>query len=71
MGALLIPDNNLMVGQGDQAYGINQIAEDMAALGHLISPADLGPQQGYFCPTPANVKSAAHGVVHHRDAVYA
>jgi hypothetical protein len=26
---------------------------------------------GYFCPTPANVKAAAHGVVHHRDAVYA
>jgi transposase-like protein len=26
---------------------------------------------GYFCPTPANVKSAAHGVVHHRRAVYA
>src|SRR5262245_9995298 len=28
-------------------------------------------QLGYFYPTPANVKSAAHGVVHHRPAMYA
>ena len=45
MGALLILDNNFMVGQGDQANGINKITKDMAPLGHRISPADLGPQK--------------------------
>ena len=44
MSALLIPDNNLMVGQGDQAHSIDEIAEDMAAFGLLIAPSDLGPQ---------------------------
>jgi len=45
MGTLLILDLHGIVGQGDHADGIKKIPKDMAPLGHLIAPADLGAQQ--------------------------
>jgi hypothetical protein len=45
MGTLLILDLHCIVGQGDHADGSNKIPKDMAPLGHLIAPADLGAQQ--------------------------
>ena len=45
MRTLLILDNNLMVGQGNQAHSIDKIAEDMAPLGFCITSANLGTQQ--------------------------
>ena len=49
MGTLLILDLNCIVGQGDHTDGIKKIPQDMAPLGHLIAPADLGAQQTIGC----------------------
>jgi hypothetical protein len=43
--ALLILDQNVMVGEGEQANGIHKVTEEVAPLGHFIPPPNLRPQQ--------------------------
>ena len=45
MSAFLIPDNDLIIRQGNQTDGIDKIAKDMTTFGLFLPPADLGAQK--------------------------
>ena len=45
MSAFLIPDNDLIISQGNQTDGIDKIAKDMTTFGLFLPPANLGSHQ--------------------------